>query len=111
MKLRRDGLQVQFDWPACTADPEHVGNRREYKERQMAAYTELQGTEFAAELDGYGAVKHQSLRWTPVTSMKSPASAARPSTLALKDSTEEAGAVHHSQLMHSQHAFNWLRTV
>src|SRR3954471_23682147 len=33
---------------------------REYKERQMSAYIELQEREFAAELDGYGAVKHQS---------------------------------------------------
>jgi isocitrate lyase len=31
---------------------------RGYKERQMAAYTELQEKEFAAE--GYGAVKHQA---------------------------------------------------
>ena len=33
---------------------------REYKQQQMGAYTELQEREFAAELDGYGAVKHQS---------------------------------------------------
>ncbi|MGN6554357.1 MAG: isocitrate lyase [Verrucomicrobiota bacterium] len=33
---------------------------RGYKERQMAAYTELQEKEFAAEDEGYGAVKHQS---------------------------------------------------
>jgi isocitrate lyase len=33
---------------------------RGYKERQMAAYTELQEKEFAAEPEGYGAVKHQA---------------------------------------------------
>jgi len=33
---------------------------RGYKERQMAAYTDLQEEEFKAELDGYSAVKHQS---------------------------------------------------
>ena len=31
-----------------------------YKERQMAAYTELQDEEFQAEREGYTAVKHQS---------------------------------------------------
>jgi isocitrate lyase len=31
-----------------------------YKERQMAAYTEMQEKEFAAEREGYGAVKHQA---------------------------------------------------
>ena len=33
---------------------------REYKERGMAAYTDLQEREFAAERDGYEAVKHQA---------------------------------------------------
>ncbi len=33
---------------------------RGYRERQMAAYTDLQEKEFTAEADGYGAVKHQS---------------------------------------------------
>jgi isocitrate lyase len=32
---------------------------RGYKERQMAAYVELQEAEFAAEQDGYSAVRHQ----------------------------------------------------
>ena len=62
---------------------------REYKQRQMAAYTELQEREFAAELDGYGAVKHQSYvgagYFDEITSICGAAS-----TLALKDSTEEA---------------------
>jgi len=62
---------------------------REYKERQMAAYTDLQEREFAAELDGYSAVKHQSYvgagYFDEITSICGAAS-----TLALKDSTEEA---------------------
>ena len=33
---------------------------RGYRQRQMAAYTELQEKEFAAEADGYRSVKHQS---------------------------------------------------
>lgn len=33
---------------------------RGYRERQMAAYTELQEREFVAEADGYSGVKHQS---------------------------------------------------
>ncbi|TIO38276.1 MAG: isocitrate lyase, partial [Mesorhizobium sp.] len=32
---------------------------RGYKERQMAAYSELQEAEFAAEVHGYTATKHQ----------------------------------------------------
>src|SRR5262245_7521941 len=62
---------------------------RDYRERQMAAYTELQEREFAAELDGYGAVKHQSYvgagYFDEITSI-----CGAGSTLALKDSTEEA---------------------
>lgn len=71
---------------------------REYKERQMAAYTELQEREFAAELDGYSAVKHQSFvgagYFDEISSICGEAS-----VLALKDSTEEAqfteGRMHH----------------
>jgi isocitrate lyase len=74
---------------------------REYKERQMAAYTELQEREFAAELDGYGAVKHQSYvgagYFDEITSICGAAS-----TLALKDSTEEAqfseAGMHHEHV-------------
>ena len=62
---------------------------REYKERQMAAYTELQEREFAAELDGYSAVKHQSFvgagYFDEITSI-----CGESSVLSLKDSTEEA---------------------
>ena len=74
---------------------------RDYKERQMAAYTEVQEREFAAELDGYGAVKHQSYvgagYFDEITSICGAAS-----TLALKDSTEEAqfteAGMHHEHV-------------
>src|SRR5262245_45749809 len=74
---------------------------RDYKERQMAAYTDLQEREFAAELDGYGAVKHQSYvgagYFDEITSICGAAS-----TLALKDSTKEAqfteAGMHHEHL-------------
>ena len=73
---------------------------REYKERQMAAYTELQEREFAAELDGYSAVKHQSFvgagYFDEVSSICGEAS-----MLALKDSTEEAQFT--QERMHHEH--------
>ena len=73
---------------------------RDYKERQMAAYTELQEREFAAELDGYSAVKHQSFvgagYFDEITSLCGAAS-----VLALKDSTEEAQFT--EDRMHHEH--------
>lgn len=60
-----------------------------YKERGMAAYSELQEAEFAAERDGYSATKHQREVGTgyfdEVAQVVSGGSA---STLALVDSTE-----------------------
>jgi len=60
-----------------------------YKERQMAAYTALQEKEFAAERDGYAAVKHQAFvgagYFDEITSI-----CGQCSTQALRDSTEEA---------------------
>ena len=62
---------------------------RGYHDRQMAAYTELQEKEFAAERDGYGAVKHQAFvgagYFDEITSICGQAS-----MQALRDSTEEA---------------------
>ena len=62
---------------------------RGYKKRQMAAYTELQEKEFAAEIHGYGAVKHQAFVGTgyfdQITSL-----CGENSVQALHDSTEEA---------------------
>jgi len=62
---------------------------RGYQERQMAAYTELQQKEFAAEADGYGAVKHQGFvgagYFDEITCI-----CGESSTQALRESTEEA---------------------
>lgn len=59
-----------------------------YKDRQMAAYTELQEREFAAEKDGYSAVKHQGFvgagYFDEISSI-----CGESSTQALHDSTEE----------------------
>ena len=61
---------------------------RGYKERQMAAYTELQQKEFAAETLGYGAVRHQAFvgagYFDEITSI-----CGQTSTQAMHDSTEE----------------------
>jgi len=61
---------------------------RGYKDRQMAAYTELQEREFAAETNGYSAVKHQAFvgagYFDEITSI-----CGESSTHALRDSTEE----------------------
>ena len=62
---------------------------RGYKERQMAAYTELQEKEFAGEGNGYSAVKHQAFvgagYFDEITTI-----CGSSSTQALRDSTEEA---------------------
>jgi isocitrate lyase len=61
---------------------------RGYKERQMAAYTELQEKEFAAERDGYGSVTHQAFvgagYFDEIASV-----CGQVSTKALRESTEE----------------------
>ena len=63
---------------------------KDYKERGMAAYSELQQAEFASEKDGYRATRHQEFVGTgyfdAVTSVITQGSS---STLALKGSTEE----------------------
>lgn len=74
---------------------------REYKERQMAAYTELQEREFAAELDGYRAVKHQSFVGAGYFDEISTICGAG-SVVSLKDSTEEAQFT--DDRMHHEHA-------
>ena len=60
-----------------------------YKERQMAAYSELQEREFAAESEGYSAVKHQAFvgagYFDEITKI-----CGECSTQALHESTEEA---------------------
>jgi isocitrate lyase len=62
---------------------------RGYKERQMAAYTELQEREFIAESDGYNATKHQAFVGAGYFDEISSICGER-STQAMRDSTEEA---------------------
>jgi isocitrate lyase len=64
---------------------------RGYKDRQMAAYAELQDAEFAAEARGYTATKHQREVGTGYFDQVSLAiSGGKASTTALGDSTETA---------------------
>ncbi|MCO4743755.1 MAG: isocitrate lyase [Proteobacteria bacterium] len=60
-----------------------------YSKRGMSAYSELQEAEFAAEVDGYTATRHQREVGTGYfDSIKNTIMAGRSSTLALKGSTE-----------------------
>ena len=61
---------------------------RGYRERQMAAYTDLQQKEFAAEADGYQAVKHQSFVGTGYFDEIATICGAA-TTQALRESTEQ----------------------
>jgi isocitrate lyase len=62
-----------------------------YKERQMAAYSELQDAEFAAEARGYTATKHQREVGTGYFDAVSLAiTGGQSSTTAMKESTEQA---------------------
>ena len=64
---------------------------RGYRERGMAAYTELQQAEFLAEKDGYTAARHQHEVGTGYfDQVMEVLSGGRASTLALKESTETA---------------------
>jgi len=63
---------------------------QDYKERGMAAYADLQSREFAAERDGYEAVKHQEFvgvgYFDEITQI---ATGGRSSTMAMEGSTEK----------------------
>ncbi|NSL52024.1 isocitrate lyase [Calidifontibacillus erzurumensis] len=62
-----------------------------YKQRGMAAYSELQQAEFAAEVDGYTATKHQREVGTGYfDEISQIVSGGTSSTTAMKGSTEEA---------------------
>jgi isocitrate lyase len=62
---------------------------RGYKDRQMAAYSELQEAEFASEANGYTATKHQREVGTGYFDAVSMAiSGGKSSTTAMKESTE-----------------------
>ncbi len=63
---------------------------RNYKDRQMSAYAELQDREFASEIDGYRATKHQSFVGTGYfDAVTQVISSGNSSVTALKGSTEE----------------------
>jgi isocitrate lyase len=62
---------------------------RKYKERGMAAYSELQEAEFASEINGYTATRHQREVGTGYFDQVAEViSGGQASTLALEDSTE-----------------------
>src|SRR5690606_11763614 len=64
---------------------------RGYRERQMAAYCELQQAEFASEANGYTATKHQREVGTSYFDAVSLAiTGGQSSTTAMKESTEQA---------------------
>jgi isocitrate lyase len=64
---------------------------QQYRDRGMAAYSELQQKEFAAEKDGYTATKHQREVGTGYfDKVAEVISAGNASTLALRESTEAA---------------------
>jgi isocitrate lyase len=58
---RRHGLQVPVRHPGRLPQPEPVmfNLARGYAERGMGAYSELQQAEFAAEAEGFTAIRHQ----------------------------------------------------
>jgi isocitrate lyase len=63
---------------------------REYKDRGMAAYSELQQDEFASEANGYTATKHQHEVGTSYFDLVSKAAAGGvSSTTAMAGSTED----------------------
>lgn len=62
-----------------------------YKERGMAGYSELQEREFALQEKGFKAVKHQGFVGTTYfDAIQNVVTAGKSSTVAMKDSTEEA---------------------
>ena len=63
----------------------------DYRDRGMAAYSELQQAEFASEADGYTATRHQREVGTGYfDAIASAVSGGRASTVALRESTESA---------------------
>jgi isocitrate lyase len=69
-----------------------------YKTRGMAAYSELQQREFAAERDGYEAVRHQEFVGVPYfDAITDIVTSGRSSSMAMKGSTEA------EQFQHSQY--------
>ncbi|CAK5119342.1 unnamed protein product [Meloidogyne enterolobii] len=96
-KFQRELGAMGFKYQFITLAGFHTNNfsvfdlARNYKERGMAAYSELQEKEFAAEKFGYTAVKHQREVGTGYFDYVAQAAAGGiSSTTALKGSTEEA---------------------
>ena len=79
-------------WPASTASTTACSSwRRGYRDRGMAAYSELQQAEFASEADGYTATRHQREVGTGYfDAIATAISAGQASTVALSESTEAA---------------------
>jgi isocitrate lyase len=65
---------------------------RGYKDRQMAAYSELQEAEFAAEINGYTRSPSRCARWPDRASASRPASGARTSTQSAPQSCRRMAA-------------------
>jgi len=64
---------------------------RGYRDRQMSAYVELQEAEFAAEVEGYTATKHQrEVGAGYFDEVTQAVTAGQSSVTAMKGSTEEA---------------------
>ncbi|KAL3087146.1 hypothetical protein niasHS_005385 [Heterodera schachtii] len=96
-KFQKELGAMGFKYQFITLAGFHTNNysvfdlARNYRERGMAAYSELQEQEFAAEKYGYTAVKHQREVGTGYFDYVGLAAAGGvSSTTALKDSTEEA---------------------
>uniref|UniRef100_A0A7E4WDJ6 Malate synthase n=1 Tax=Panagrellus redivivus TaxID=6233 RepID=A0A7E4WDJ6_PANRE len=96
-KFQRELGAMGFKYQFITLAGFHANNfsifdlAKNYKERGMAAYSELQQKEFDAENSGYTAVKHQREVGTGYFDYVATAIAGgQSSTVALKGSTEEA---------------------
>jgi isocitrate/methylisocitrate lyase len=75
---------------------------RGYRERQMAAYSELQEAEFASEADGYTATRHQREVGTSYfDAVSMTISGGRTSTTAMAESTEAAQFEKRSPALHA----------
>ena len=82
-------MQTYPTWPNLAAMMFTLA--RGYKERGMAAYSELQQSEFSAEADGYTATRHQREVGTGYfDEVAMTISGGKSSTTALADSTEAA---------------------
>ena len=96
-KFQRELGAMGYKFQFVTLAGFHVLNHgmyelaRKYKDRGMAAYSELQQAEFSAEKDGYSATRHQREVGTGYFDQVAEViSGGHASTLALEESTEAA---------------------